>query len=273
MKPTTDFGVATLPDGARLHYSIAGAIDAPLLLLNRPLGGSMDLWGEFEDKLAESFRVLAFDPRGVGRSSDLPLTFGTRDMARDVVTLMDTLSLRRAHVFGLSLGGMVASWLAADAGERVERLVLASTLPNIGTVSSHVVLSALPLLGSFTSPGVDAEVRLVRNILSSDFRKHHPDRLHAIERSVREQPATRRNLLLLALAAARHRTSPSLIAKHPPALLLFGEWDRIARERSEAELLRDLPNAELAIVPRSGHDLSLEQPVVTAERVVAFLNK
>ena len=79
------------------------------------------------------------------------------------------------------------------------------------------------------------------------------------------------SLLALALAAARHNVEPALQGLAIETLLLFGELDPIAGQTSQAELLHDLPRSRLEVLARAGHDLSLEQPVTTAERVLQFL--
>ncbi len=98
-------GLAQIAEGVHLAYEVRGptgrgasdTADLPLLL-NRPLGGSMALWGDFAGRLATVHRVIEFDPRGVGASSDVPVLHSTRDMARDAVSLLDVLGIERAHV-------------------------------------------------------------------------------------------------------------------------------------------------------------------------------
>lgn len=280
MSRPPEHGLARLGDGVELAYSIIGpqqpaAAGSPRdelpLLLHRPLGGSMALWGEFRRRLATTYRVIAFDPQGVGRSSDVPFFYSTREMARDAVGLLDYLGVEQAHVFGLSLGGMVASYMALDAPRRVGRLVLASTLPRQAAISARALGRGLRLLRCLTKVGVQAEVCLVMRILSAQFRSDHPERLREIGQLVREVPARRRNLLALALSAARHNIEPELQGLATQTLLLFGELDPIAGQASQAELLHALPRSRLEVLARSGHDLSLEQPRTTAERVLSFL--
>lgn len=264
-------GFAPLPDGGRLSYTLSGPTAAPTLLLNRPLGGSMALWGAFAEELSRSLRVISFDPRGAGRSSDVPWGFTTRDMARDAVALLDHLGIERTHVFGLSLGGMVASWIAADFAQRTDALVLASTISHAASVGLGALRRVLPVLRSLLHPGAEAEVRLVWTILSPEFRSRHPDRVTAIARKVRGAPSTRRNLLILAIAATRHETSSALARSEVKTLLLFGDWDRIASRQTETALLRELKGATLEHIPEAGHDITLEQPTLTAARVARFV--
>jgi 3-oxoadipate enol-lactonase len=261
-----------LPDGGRISYRVIGDVAAgtPILLL-RPFAGSMVLWGAFQGRLARERPVVAFDPRGVGDSSPCPLGITTRSMAADARSLLDHLGIPRAHVFGLSLGGMAASWLAIDHPDRIDHLVLASTLPRWGTISWHGARTALSLLACFRHPGHALESCMIGKILSSGFRLAHPDRVARIERGIRAHPARKVDMALLFLAAARHGVAPGEFPKHVPTLLLVGEHDPIVGAGSQKELLLDVPNARLEIVPDSGHDLTLEQPIVTAELVLEFV--
>jgi len=194
-------------------------------------------------------------------------------MAGDARWLLDHLGIPRVHVFGLSLGGMVASWLAIDSPDRIARLVLASTLPRWGTISLHGAWRALSLLTCFRHPGADLEVRLMRKILSPGFLRTHPDRVRGIELAIRERPTLKRDMAALFLAAARHGAAPDRFLATIPTLLLVGALDPIMGRRSQQEYLRGLPDARLEVVPDSGHDRTLEQPIHTAERVLDFVRQ
>src|SRR5690242_17456187 len=104
---------ARLPDGGEIAYQVHGREhgDPPVLLI-RPLGGSMQLWGAFLTVLSQTLRVVSFDYRGAGQSSADPTWVSTRGLARDSLRVLDHLGIGRAHVFGESLGGMTATWLA-----------------------------------------------------------------------------------------------------------------------------------------------------------------
>ncbi len=260
-----------LPSGRRLSFSVQGAPSSPPILLNRPIGGSMLMWGDFASRLAQALHVVSFDPLGVGQSSDVPLSYTTRDMARDAAHVLDHLHIQSAHVFGLSLGGMVASYFALDFTHRLRSLVLASTIPEPEAVSLRGLEKLLSLSRFLVGPRANAEVGLVHRILSPEFRAAHPERVTEIERRVRRIPATRQNLATLALAAARHSAPLERLSRSVRALLLFGELDPLAGERARHELHRELPNAQCEIIAGSGHDLSLERPSELADRVLAFV--
>jgi len=263
---------APLPDGGALSFEVLGDVRAQTpVMLHRPLGGSMALWGEFATRLSRSFPLILFDPRGVGLSSPPPWGHSTRDMARDAIELLDFLGVMRAHIFGISLGGMVASWMAIDAPERVERLVLASTLPRALAMSQRVWHYVIPVMRAFLLPGAAAETAVLRQVLGPAFYRAHPERAAEINRLLRSAPTSHRSLLLLAVAAARHDASAFLNRIEAPTLLLFGDHDPIAARFACAQLTTEIAGSIVEIMPNAGHDLSLEQPLPLAERVADFL--
>jgi 3-oxoadipate enol-lactonase len=118
---------------ARFNVGIEGPAGAPVLLLSNSLGTSLDMWTPQWETLTKSFRVVRYDSRGHGLTSVTPGPYTIELLARDALAILDALAIARAHVCGLSMGGMVGMWLAINAAERVERLVLCNTAPKIFT--------------------------------------------------------------------------------------------------------------------------------------------
>lgn len=263
--------LARLPDGGLLAYRVDGPAAAPPLLLVRPLGGTMALWGPLRDELARDFRVVSFDRRGTGASSPLPPVTTTRTMAADARELLDVLAVERAHVVGLSLGGMVAAHLAADAPGRVRRLVLASTAARGLEVSRCGLRRARAMAGCLVRPSRGVEACLVRGVLSRRFRREHPAEARALLERVAAEGASRATLLRLLLAAATHDARARLGALEVPTLLLVGELDRFLDRAALRETARRLPQGRLVEIAGAGHDLSIEAPAATARVIREFL--
>jgi 3-oxoadipate enol-lactonase len=120
-------------DGACLSYTVEGRAHGPVLLLSNALGTTRGFWNRQMLRLSESFRVVRYDTRGHGQSSapDGPYTLDR--LGQDAVAVLDAVGASRAHVCGLSLGGMTAMWLAVHAPDRVGSIVLANTAARIGT--------------------------------------------------------------------------------------------------------------------------------------------
>jgi len=122
---------------------VDGPADAPALVLSNSLGADLAMWEPQMPALTERFRVLRYDQRGHGASTVTPaardssrLAYGAyslETLARDVLTLLDALKIKRAHFCGLSMGGATGMWLAVNAPERVDRLALANTAPKFST--------------------------------------------------------------------------------------------------------------------------------------------
>ncbi|HEY0487557.1 MAG TPA: 3-oxoadipate enol-lactonase [Mycobacteriales bacterium] len=119
----------------RLHHVVDGPADAPVVVLAGSLGSTLAMWDPQVPALAERFRVVRFDHRGHGKSPVVPGPFALADLGGDVVELLDRLDTERAHVVGLSLGGMVAMWLGAHVPERVDRLAVLCTSALLGPAS------------------------------------------------------------------------------------------------------------------------------------------
>jgi 3-oxoadipate enol-lactonase len=124
----------TLEKGdVRLHYEENGRVNSPVLVLSNSLGSNLHMWDKVLPALKKSLRVLRYDTRGHGKSSVPPPPYSIDQMGSDLLSLMDHLSIDRAHVCGLSLGGLVSLWLGIHAPERFERLIFANTAARIGT--------------------------------------------------------------------------------------------------------------------------------------------
>jgi pimeloyl-ACP methyl ester carboxylesterase len=255
---------------AKIAYDVTGA-GARVLLLISPLAGTIELWGAFRDHLAEHARVIAYDHRGLGASSAAPLAVSTRAMAADAVAVLDDAGVDRADVFGISLGGMVATWLAADARARVGRLVLASTLARgISLAASTRALLRGARLASCVVRGDHAMGDcLADGVLSDRFQADHPDVAARIAAAISAAPRSRRSVLALAAAAARHDARAALPRITAPTLALCGALDPLvtpARQRRDFAPLRDVI---FDVISDCGHALALEAPALVADRVLA----
>jgi len=118
--------------GGRIHYRLAGAEKAPLLVLSNSLGTDLSLWDQQAGALVRHFRVLRYDSRGQGGSLVTPAPYSIERLGRDVIEMLDALGIDRAHFCGLSMGGMVGMWLASNAPSRIGKLALCNTAALIG---------------------------------------------------------------------------------------------------------------------------------------------
>lgn len=115
-----------------LHYELSGPVEAPVLVLSNSLGTTLEMWDPQIDAFARTFRVLRYDMRAHGRSEVPPPPYAIDDFGHDVLALLDSLGIERAHFVGLSMGGMIGQWLGIHAPSRIDKLVVSNTAARIG---------------------------------------------------------------------------------------------------------------------------------------------
>ncbi|EWY36451.1 3-oxoadipate enol-lactonase [Skermanella stibiiresistens SB22] len=120
-------------DGTRIFHRFDGEEGSPVLLLSNSLGTTLEMWDPQIPAFSRHFRVLRYDSRGHGRSDAPQGPYDIARLGRDAVDLLQALAIRQVSFCGLSKGGMIGMWLAVNAAERVDRLVLANTSAFIGS--------------------------------------------------------------------------------------------------------------------------------------------
>jgi 3-oxoadipate enol-lactonase len=121
-------------NGARFHYRLDGAADAPVVVLSNSLGTNLAMWDSQIPALSQKFRVLRYDSRGHGQSDVPPGPYTIETLGRDVVGLLDALQIPTARYCGLSVGGLIGQWLGINSSKRFKSLTLCNTAARIGTV-------------------------------------------------------------------------------------------------------------------------------------------
>lgn len=166
-------------EGARLYWRIDGHPDRPPLLLLNSLGTDHSLWEPVMPGLLERFRVLRTDKPGHGASDARAGDYSIAQLGGDALAVMDAAGIGRAHLCGVSIGGMIGMWVAAHAPGRIDRLVLSNTSAKLapeGFVErirlirqGGIAAIADTVLGRFFTPGfvarADAHYHSVRTTL------------------------------------------------------------------------------------------------------------
>jgi 3-oxoadipate enol-lactonase len=120
----------------KVNYALEGRSGAEVLVLSNSLGTNYSMWDPQMPEFLKTLRVLRYDTRGHGQSSVTPGPYSVEQLGKDVLGLADAVSVKRFDFCGLSMGGMIGMWLAANAPERVNKLVLCNTAAKIGTVET-----------------------------------------------------------------------------------------------------------------------------------------
>jgi len=132
-RPRATAGRVTGAGGCCLSYDVEGPEQAPACLLLHSLGTTRALWSPQRERLRQSFRVIRYDVRGHGRSRPAVGPYTLDQLGLDALAVLDAVGVARAHVCGVSLGGLTALWLGARAPDRVDRIVAANTAARLGT--------------------------------------------------------------------------------------------------------------------------------------------
>ena len=245
-----------------LWYERRGS-GAPLLLITG-FGISGAVFEPVLDRYAERFSCIVFDNRGSGRSQAPLRPTSMPELAADAVELLDELGIASAHVYGVSMGGMIAQEVALRFPERVRGLVLGCTSPGgpraVRPTVRELRAVATAAAGAPRSP-VDSTLAAV--LFSERFRRDEPERAHFLLEHFRRHLPAAQGVAAQLLASVFHDTVSRLDQVQAPTLALHGERDVMAPLGNARMLAERIPNAELAIVPGAGHAYALERPDVS----------
>jgi len=254
----------------RLYYEAGGRPDGPPLLLLRGLTRTIRHWGPLLDDLGATFRTIAMDNRGAGRS-DTPLgIYAIKTMADDAAAVLAAAGVERAAVFGISLGGAIAQELCLRHPGRVSRLVLGCTRASGKEGRRPPASAVLALLSGLWLPEARALERTTPLVLSPAFLAERPEILDEWQRIARLEPTRRRALVGQLAAMLRHDTRDRLAAIRAPTLVISGDADRLIDVSCSHHLARRIPGARLEILAGAGHDLPAERPVELAALLREF---
>jgi 3-oxoadipate enol-lactonase len=253
--------------GVRLYYEVGGVADGPPLLLIRGLTRTIRHWGPLLDGLGATFRTIALDNRGVGRSDKPFGLYSTATMADDAAAVLAHAGIEQAAVFGISLGGAVAQELVLRHPERVSRLVLGCTRASGKDGPPAKLSTVMMLLSGLWLPEARALERTTPLVVSAGFLTAHPEFVAELKQLAREYPTRRRALVGQLGAALRHDTRARLGSIRAPTLVISGDDDRLIDVACSRALARAIPGARLEILAGAGHDIPAERP----EDVAALL--
>lgn len=258
-------------NGINLYYEVHGAGEPLLLIMG--LGANVTNWEAQVPVFAREFQVISFDNRGAGRSDKPQERYSIHQMADDAIGLMDELGVKSAHVFGMSMGGMIAQEIALRHPDRVRSLVLGATQaggpgavrPNPATIQQFVSLAGLPPLQAidigltlFYSPEFIAEnkVTLVGRSMSN-IPLMAPG--HALQKQV-----------MAVIGFSAHGRLKDI---RVPTLILHGTADKIVPFANSAVLKKGIKDSKLIEYPGVGHGFLYERAEEINAAVLEFLRE
>ncbi len=247
-----------------VHHLVDGPADAPVVVLSNSLGSTLTVWDPQIPALADRLRVVRYELRGHGASPVPPGPYEIDDLGADLLALLDRLEIARPHLGGLSIGGLVSAWVAANAPERVDRLVLCCTSAHFGNPETWVERAAT-VRREGTSAVADT---VVGRWFTPEFAGTHPDLVAQMRAMIAATPA--QGYASCCEVVAKTDLRPSLSAIAAPTLVIAGDADPAVPAEQSEQLARGIEGAGLATV-HAAHLANVERPDDVARLMLEHL--
>lgn len=267
-------------DGATVHFQEFGERSHPTLLLIHGYTASTYVWKSVAPLLAEKdFRVVAVDLLGFGYS-DKPASFDytIQSQARMIERLMNRLGIGKAIVVGSSYGGAVASTVALDYAERVEKLVLVGAVCNDEILDHPLLrLAAVPGIGELFTPFIlDSKIlskaRMKETFAPASRHLITDERVESVVRPLKAKDA-HHSVLTSARNWDANRIQQDAHLINQPTLLIWGADDAVIPVHNGQCLYDSMLNSRLVIINDCGHLPQEEKPERFVELVAEFCRK
>ncbi len=251
--------------GAKIYWDQQGE-GAPLLLI-MGLGWTSHMWYRSRPVLAAQFRTIAFDNRGVGQSDVPPGPYPIALMASDAAAVLDAAGVERAHVCGMSMGGMISQEFALQYPQRVRSLILGCTAPG----GPNTVQAEREVIQLLLAPRGNPE-EMAKAINPYIYDTGTPDARKEEDLAVRRPwfPTAEGYLAQLQgiMAWEAYSRLPQIAA---PALVIHGESDRLVPPENGRRIAARIPNTKLVMIPHASHIFPTDQQEAANRAMLDFL--
>ena len=259
-----------LVNGLRLYYVDVGDASRPAIVLIHgfPLGSEM--WQSQLQALKSSYRVVAYDLRGQGRSDTGDGQFTLEFLVDDLFALLDELKIKNAVLCGLSMGGYIALRAIERQTDRVNGLILCNTKSEADTNEGKMARAAA--ITAIKTNGVKKFAKsFLRNALSPSSLSDQRIVRAATKIICRNRPLGLCGTLLA--LAGRTDTSGFLPKIRVPTLILVGDMDRVTPLECSSQMHSSIEGSELHVISNAGHLSNLESATEFTERMLNYLTE
>lgn len=255
-----------------IYYEIHGEGE-PLVIIPGATGG-VDWEFRIIPVFSQEYKVVAFDNRGAGQSDAPDVPYTTEMMADDLAGLLDAIGINSAHIWGSSMGGMIAQQFALLYPKRVISLILACT----GFGGPHSIITTDPeIIAALQHPKElplkESIMQTLRLIMSQEFIDKNPELIQKLMAKMMEHPAPPQGQMRQTQAIMSHETYERLPEIKAPTIVIHGEVDRTLPVENARILASRIPNAELVIMEKMGHGLFWEAEDESNRIVLDFLRR
>ena len=256
-----------------LYYEVHGEGEPLLLIMG--YGSNSGHWFVILPRLAARFKTIIFDSRGTGRSDKPDIPYTADMMVGDITGLLDAVGVGAAHVFGVSMGGMIAQELALRYPGRVKKLVLGCT----SCGGPHAIGSS-PEANAFLFDPERAKLSDEERALSTvpwlwneDFIAGHPEAVERYVKTTTQYPTPAHGYMSQANFILTHDAYDRLPQIVAPTLVLTGARDRLISPGNSKILASRIPGAEQVIFEKAGHGFISDTAEEAGDRIIRFLSE
>lgn len=252
-------------NGTTLNYRIDGSDDAPPLLMSNSLGTNLHMWDWQLDEFTKDFRMIRYDSRGHGKSGVTEGAYSIEQLSKDALGLLDHLEVEKAYYCGLSKGGMIGQWLAANAPERFHRLAVCNTsayMPQ-GATTWEARVKAV------NEGGMEGIVDMVTNIwFTENFRTSDEAAVAKVREMILSTPPQGYCSCCWAIAGMDNREGNKTVSV--PLLVVIGEHDISTPPDHGMAIADAIPGAE-SVTLNGAHLSNIEDTAGFNKSVLGFL--
>jgi pimeloyl-ACP methyl ester carboxylesterase len=260
-----------------MYYSEDGLIEGEPVLLIMGFGGNADAWAPQIPALAMRYRVISFDNRGAGRTTQPEGAYSVPQMADDASELLGALGIDSAHVIGASMGGMIAQELALRHPARVRSLVLCCTTPggphSFGYPEMIEATSQTDNIDDLAELATPERMQQGMDVMfSPEFQKAPGPGFAAMIMSAIQHPSTLEGMRGQVAAVRSHDTFARLGHIRVPTLVMAGSDDTLVDARNSPLLAKKIRHAKLKMFPGLRHGFTAEKPDEVNAAILEFLD-
>lgn len=253
----------------RLYYELSG--DGDPLVMIPGLGSTCRLWDPIVPELSKLFTLVMPDNRDVGKSVGRRMPRTLSDLGADLIELFELLQIERAHVMGISLGGVIAQTLAIEHPSRVNRLVLMSSAHRFGPYLRDISY----LLGNclYKMP-YDKFQRTVE--LLGTAPAYYDEHVEEVEQKIemaRKADTSRKAVVQQLQCLAVSEVQEPYYRIDAPTLIISGEYDALIPNCYAERMAAAIPGSEFHVIPDCGHNPVSEKPEAVLPLITEFLQR
>ncbi len=255
----------TKANGITFNYEVDGPEGAPWLILSNSLATNLHMWDHTAADMRDTFRVLRYDQRGHGETDAPAGRYTFELLIADIIALMDTLGIKRAHWAGISMGGATAIGAVQKHPDRFDRLAICDT-PGQSTPASTQQWEAR--IANVQKNGMQAELEsTINRWFPPETVKANPPHLAALRKMILSTPVN--GFCGCSSALANHDYRPGMKNVKNRVLYLCGEKDgAVAVMRT---MRQELPAATYIELPGAGHISNMDRPAEFSKALRKFL--